>query len=38
MRINLGVNPEDNVILRRMMDDEDVKNAILELGKLKGGS
>lgn len=34
MRINLGVNPEDNVILRRVMDDEDVKNAILELGKL----
>lgn len=34
MRINLGVNPEDNVVLRRMMDDEDVKNTILELGKL----
>lgn len=34
MRINLGVSPDENVVLRKMMDDEDVKNAILELGKL----
>lgn len=34
MRINLGVSPDENVLLRNMMSDEDVKNAILELGKL----
>lgn len=34
MRINLGVSPDENVLLRKMMADEDVKNAILELGKL----
>lgn len=34
MRIDLGINPDENVLLRKMMEDEDVKNAILELGKL----
>ena len=34
MRIDLGVSPDENVLLRKMMADEDVKNAILELGKL----
>jgi len=34
MRIDLGVSPYKNVLLRKMMADEDVKNAILELGKL----
>lgn len=34
MRIDLGVSPDENVLLRKMMADEDVKNAILKLGKL----
>lgn len=34
MRIDLGVSPDENVLLRKIMVDEDVKNAILELGKL----
>lgn len=32
--VNLGVSPDENVLLRKMMADEDVKNAILEIGKM----
>lgn len=34
MNIKLGVNPEDNVLLRKIMNDEDVQKAVIDIAKL----